>query len=146
MFMMILKFLILVTLGVSVLFFLLGLISQKGKSKGFENGRLADCPATPNAVSSEPGTQPEKAVKPLKANLDDVMDAIRKTGGVITSHSDDYVSATYMSGLFKFVDDVEVRVDRDATEDICHIRSASRVGYSDRGANRRRVAAIRAAL
>lgn len=144
--MMILKFLIYLAFGVSILFFLLGLVSQKGKSKGISNGCLADCPATPNAVSSEPGTQPEKLIKPLKANLDDVMEAIQKTGGVITSHSDDYVSATYMSGIFKFVDDVEVRVDKDAVEDVCHIRSASRVGYSDRGANRRRVAAIRAAL
>lgn len=142
MIMMILKFLILLTLGVSVLFFLLGLLSQKGKAKGLVNGRLAECPASPNAVSSELDTQPEKAVKPLKANIDEVMAAIKETGGVITSHSDTYLSATYMSQVFKFIDDVEVRADGA----LCHIRSASRVGYSDRGANRKRVAAIRAAL
>jgi len=142
MIMMILKFLVFLTLGVCVLFFLLGLLSQKGKAKGLENGQLADCPASPNAVSSEPGTQPEKYVEPLKAKLEDVLQAIKDTGGVITSHSDNYLSATYMSAVFKFVDDVEVRADGA----LCHIRSASRVGYSDRGANRKRVAAIRAAL
>lgn len=142
MFGMILKLAVILTLGGSVLFFLLGLLSQKGKSKGLVNGRLAECPASPNAVSSEPGTQPEKAVEPLTAELEAVMQAIKDTGGVITSHSDDYLSATYMSAVFKFVDDVEVRSDGS----VCHIRSASRVGYSDRGANRKRVSAIRAAL
>lgn len=142
MIMVILKFLIFLTLGVCVLFFLLGLLSQKGKAKGLKNGQLTECPASPNAVSSEPGTQPEKYVEPLKAGLDEVLQAIKDTGGVITSHSDNYISATYMSAVFKFVDDVEARADGS----VCHIRSASRVGYSDRGANRKRVAAIRAAL
>jgi uncharacterized protein (DUF1499 family) len=142
MLMMIIKSLVFITLGVCVLFFLLGLLSQKGKSKRLENGRLADCPASPNAVSSEPGTQPEKYVEPLQAKLEDVLQAIKDIGGVITSQSDNYLSATYMSAVFKFVDDVEVRADGA----LCHIRSASRVGYSDRGANRKRVAAIRAAL
>lgn len=140
--MMILKFLVSLTLGVSVLFFLLGLLSQKGKAKGLENGRLSECPASPNAVSSEPGTQPEKYVEPLQATLEEVLQAIKETGGVITSHTSNYLSATYMSSVFKFVDDVEVRSDGA----VCHIRSASRVGYSDRGANRKRVAAIRATL
>ena len=142
MFGMIIKLALLLTFGGSILFFLLGLWSQKGKPKGLVNGRLAECPDSPNAVSSEPGTQPEKVVKPLQAGLEEVMAAIKKTGGVITSHRDDYLSATYMSSVFKFVDDVEVRTDGA----VCHIRSASRVGYSDRGANRKRVAAIRAAL
>ena len=48
-----------------------------------------------------------------------------------------------MSKIFKFVDDVEIRHDK---ANIWHIRSASRVGYSDRGVNRKRVEAIRAQL
>jgi len=86
--------------------------------------------------------QPEKQVAPLSASLAEAKAAIIKTGGTITSESDDYISATYMSGLFKFVDDVELRPDGD----VVHIRSASRVGYSDRGVNKKRVEAIRAAL
>ena len=47
-----------------------------------------------------------------------------------------------MSKIFKFVDDVEIRQDGD----VCQIRSGSRVGYSDRGVNRKRVEIIRKAM
>lgn len=125
------------------LFFLLGLKSQKGEAKGLIKGRLADCGAAPNCVSSEADTQPEKQVKPFKASLRDVRAAIIATSGTITREQDGYISATFMSKLFKFVDDFEVR---DAGAGIVHVRSSSRVGYSDRGINRKRVKAIRNAL
>jgi len=99
---------------ICLLFFLLGLKSQKGKAKGLEKGRLRDVRA-----------------------------AIIATGGTITREQDGYISATYMSKIFKFIDDVEVR---DAGAGIIHVRSASRVGFSDRGVNRKRVAMINAAL
>ncbi len=121
----------------------MGILSQKGKAKGLFNGRLADVPSSPNAVCSEADTQPERLVAPLQASLAQVAVAIEATGGVITSRTDDYLSATYMSRVFKFIDDVEIRA---AGEGICHIRSASRVGYSDRGVNRKRVEHIRAAI
>lgn len=126
-----------------ILFFLLGLKSQKGKAKGLEKGRLVDCGMSPNCVCSEADTQPEREVAPFKANLRDIRAAIVATGGTITREQDGYISATYMSKLFKFVDDVEFR---DAGAGIVHVRSASRVGFSDRGVNRRRVAMIKAAL
>ena len=124
------------------LFILLGIISQKGEAPGLVNGKLAEPGTKPNVVCSEIDTQSERTVAPIEASLADVATAIEKTGGVITSRSDNYLSATYMSRLFKFVDDVEVRQD----EDICHIRSSSRVGYSDRGVNRKRVEMIRQAV
>ena len=127
----------------AMLFTLLGLKSQKGKAPGLVDGHLAPPKSAPNCVSSEIDVQPEKKVAPLHGDLESIKHAIRATGGTITSESRHYVSATYMSKLFKFVDDVEVRHDK---EDIWHIRSGSRVGYSDRGVNRKRVEAIRAAL
>jgi len=126
-----------------VLFFLLGLKSQKGKAKGLIDGYLAEPGTAPNCVSSEVDVQPEKKVAPLNGSLEQIKAAITTTGGVITSETDSYLSATYMSKLFKFIDDVEVRHEK---EDIWHIRSASRVGYSDRGVNRKRVEGIRAAI
>lgn len=128
--------------AIFVLFILLGLVSQKGEAPGLQGGRLSEPGSKPNTVCSEAGTQPERAVTPITGRLSDVADAIEATGGTITSRSDDYLSATYMSQLFKFVDDVEVRQDGD----LCHIRSGSRVGYSDRGVNRKRVETIRSAL
>ena len=125
---------------IMVLFLLLGLKSQKGSPKGLVDGHLAPCPSSPNCVSSEAETQPEKLVEPLKATMEDVKNAIVELGGVITTDSDEYVSATFMSKIYKFVDDVELRPGEAGT---VHIRSASRVGYSDRGVNRKRVKAIR---
>jgi len=137
------KFIIGAIVIICVLFFLMGLKSQKGKAKGLIKGHLAEPGTAPNSVSSEIDVQPEKKVAPLNCSLAQIKAAITATGGTITSETDSYLSATYMSKLFKFVDDVEVRHEK---EDIWHIRSASRVGYSDRGVNRKRVEAIRASL
>ncbi len=130
-------------IAVATLFFLLGLKSQKGKAKGVLNGKLAEPLSTPNSVSSEEGVQPEKYVQPLIGTLEQIKAAITATGGIITSESDHYLSATYMSKIFKFIDDVEIR---RADKTLHHIRSASRVGYSDQGVNRKRVEAIRNAI
>ena len=135
---------IFIAIGLIVaLFFLMGLKSQKGKARGLVNGHLASPGSAPNCVSSEVDVQPEKKVAPLNGTLTQIKAAIKATGGTITSETDDYLSATYMSKVFKFVDDVEIRHDK---ENIWHIRSASRVGYSDRGVNRKRVEALRAVL
>ncbi len=128
--------------AIIILFIGLGLLSQKGEAAGLKEGRLQEPGTKPNMVCSEAGTQPERAVDPLSASLPQVADAIEATGGTLTSRSDDYLTATYMSRIFKFVDDVEVRRDGD----MCQIRSASRVGYSDRGVNRKRVNMLRTHL
>ena len=137
------KFVISVIVLICVLFFLMGLKSQKGKAKGLVNGHLAEPGSAPNSVSSEIDVQPEKKVAPLHGTLSGIKTAITATGGTITSETESYLSATYMSKIFKFVDDVEIRHDKD---NIWHIRSASRVGYSDRGVNKKRVEAIRSKL
>lgn len=131
-----------IILALFALFVGLGIYSQKGEAPGLEHKRLKELGSKPNAVSSEAGVQPERAVAPLQASFKDVADAIEATGGTITSRTESYLSATYMSRIFKFVDDVEVRSEGD----ICHIRSASRVGYSDNGVNRKRVEKIRTYL
>ena len=128
--------------GGIALFIGLGIWSQKGEAEGLNGDRLSEPGDKPNVVCSEAGTQPERKVAPLDAEFSAVADAIEATGGTITARSDDYLSATYMSQIFKFVDDVEIRRDDAITQ----IRSASRVGYSDRGANRKRVEKIRAHL
>lgn len=126
-----------------ILFFILGLKSQKGVAPGLVDGKLAPCSSKPNCVCSEAGVQPEKRVEPLVGNISQIKSAILNTGGTITAETDSYLSATYMSSIFKFIDDVEIRVAADGAN---HIRSSSRVGYSDRGINRKRVDALRQAL
>ena len=133
-------FLIIIVILAAVVF--LSLMSQRGSAKGLVNGKLAPLPDKPNCVSSEEGTDPSKRVEPLNANKDEIKAAVAETGGEITSDQADYMSAIYKSRLMRFVDDVEFRKDGD----VWHVRSASRVGYSDMGKNRERVAALREAL
>ena len=52
-----------------------------------------------------------------------------------------YLHAEYESDWLKFVDDVEVVIK----DGLIHIRSASRLGYSDLGANAERLDNIKAA-
>lgn len=138
------KFFLFLIGAIALMSFLLGLWSQKGAAAGLRaSGQLADVGTKPNCVSSEADTQPERLVDPLKANISQIKAALEATGGTITTETDTYLSATYMSRLFKYVDDVELRKQSDG---VWHIRSASRVGHSDMGANAKRVAAIRAAL
>lgn len=50
------------------------------------------------------------------------------------------MAAIFTSKFFGFVDDLECRIDQ--ANHTIHLRSASRVGHSDFGANRKRVALI----
>ena len=120
----------------------LSVISQRGTPPGVVGGRLEAGSPKPNAVSSEPDTPAPQKVDPLPGTRDDIRAAVAATGGTLTIDSEDYVAATYSTPVLRFVDDVEFR--RDGTQ--WHVRSASRVGHSDMGANRKRVERIRAAL
>ena len=56
----------------------------------------------------------------------------------------DYLYAEFASRLLGFVDDVEFYFPPN--ERIIHVRSASRLGHSDFGVNRKRIEDIRAKL
>ena len=67
--------------------------------------------------------------------------AVERMGGSVVTESDGYLHATFQTRFFRFVDDVELRLEE--SEKVIHIRSASRVGGSDFGANRKRVEKLR---
>lgn len=124
-------------------FFALGQYSQTGSATGLVDGRLAPCPNSPNCVSSETGTDPQKAVEPLPVEVwDDIPAAVATAGGEVTRQDEEYLAAEFTSAVFGFVDDVEFR----KAEDAVHIRSASRVGESDAGVNAARVSDLREGL
>lgn len=122
-------------------------------SLGVENGQLAQCPSTPNCVCSqakdenhfiEPirisGTAPEARKRILKTLGE--LDRLK-----IIAFEDNYIRAEFSSRVFHFVDDVEFYFpDTETAETIIHVRSASRVGYSDLGVNRKRVEKVRRRL
>ena len=62
-------------------------------------------------------------------------------GGRVTSKSDTLVQAEFRTPLFKFTDDMMIQFDNEGGT--FRIRSSSRVGKSDLGANRKRVEALR---
>jgi len=114
---------------------------------GVRDGRLKAPPATPNGVSSQAADDAHR-VAPLRyegegvqafARLRDLVAAW--PGAVIVAEAPGYLHAEFSTRLLRFVDDVELQLD--AAAGAIHVRSASRLGYSDLGTNRRRIEAIR---
>jgi uncharacterized protein (DUF1499 family) len=110
---------------------------------------LPGCPASPNCVSSQ-NADAEHTIAPLKLAGDPagewsaLREVIQALGGELKRGDARYLHFEFRSRIFGFVDDVECLLNETAGQ--VEIRSASRVGYSDLGVNRRRVEAIRAAL
>jgi len=106
------------------------------------NGKLADCPDKPNCINTENNDMPPisfSSQTPESVWLI-VQDVIKARGGRIVKSDGDYLWATFETSLLKFTDDVEIRLDRTAKK--IHLRSASRVGYYDFNANKKRIKAI----
>ncbi len=143
----ILIILVVISLIILVRFYMLGNMSKTGKAPGLLSGRLSACSDTPNCVGSEFADDHSHYISPLRypasmseETLDLIKGVIQEVGGEITAEEGAYISATFTSSLFGFVDDVECRIDR--ANHTIHLRSASRVGHSDFGVNRKRVALI----
>ena len=64
------------------------------------------------------------------------------SGILIVKRQPDYIYAQCTTPVLRFTDDVEFWLDRSAGK--IHLRSASRLGRKDFGANRARIEAIRA--
>jgi uncharacterized protein (DUF1499 family) len=117
---------------------------------GIKNGRLMPCPESPNCVNSQAvdethyieaiqfmGTQKEAQNRLIK-----ILESEKRTK--LVEIRDDYIWAEFTSALFGFTDDVEFYFPEKQRGKIrIHIRSASRIGYSDLGVNQKRVEQLR---
>jgi uncharacterized protein (DUF1499 family) len=119
---------------------------------GVKEGRLAACPKSPNCVVSQGQEDAEHAIAPLaySGDLAEAMTALRQVveaqeGSAIVEQTDHYLYVEFTSPLMGFVDDVEFYLPPDEPGTI-HVRSASRLGQSDLGVNRKRIEAIRSTL
>ncbi|WP_353930563.1 DUF1499 domain-containing protein [Okeanomitos corallinicola TIOX110] len=119
-------------------------------SLGIDNDHLALCPASNNCVVSQNGDA-KHSIEPIVYHVDrdqaketllKVLTVVPRTE--VVEKTDNYIHALSKSRIFKFIDDVEFYLPAD--ESVIHIRSASRVGESDLGVNRRRMEQIRLAL
>lgn len=135
-------------------FMALRLVGEASKSQsmnpelGVVNGTLIDCPNSPNCVSSR-ATDSEHGIDAI-ADADGshwaaLLDKVSAMAGArLVANQNSYMWFEFTTSIMGFVDDVEFL--NDPLNGQISVRSASRVGYSDMGANRKRIEAIRIAL
>lgn len=117
------------------------------ESAQLADGKLRPCPDSPNCVCSE-YPESDHSIEPLSF-LDDADSAWARLVRIlndqprtkIVTQADGYLEARVRTRILRFEDVVEFRVDRAAK--LIHLRSASKVGYSDLGVNRRRIETLR---
>ena len=121
----------------------------KTVASGIVQGQPAGCPVQPNCVSST-DSRPGQRVDPIgldgNSHGDEVMAKVKQAasslpGGRLVAQDSSYCRFVFTSRWLRFRDDMEFQLE-DGTG-LLHIRSASRVGYSDLGVNRRRVETFR---
>jgi uncharacterized protein (DUF1499 family) len=113
-------------------------------------GVLAPCPDKPNCVRSG-AADPRHAIAPINATAP-LADALATLVGIaavmpgarVVTARTDYAHLEFATPLMGFVDDVELAVD--AAGGVIQVRSASRVGTSDFGVNRKRIDDLRRAF
>ena len=114
-----------------------------------ENNELAPCPGAPNCVNSDSQPTDDHFIVPI-ADSDGTRWAKLVTivgnmeGAELVLSTDDYAYFTFTTKYLHFMNDVEFH--NRPRDQIIAVRSASRVGKSDLGINRRRVEGIRLAL
>ncbi len=144
-------FLLLLAAGLFVVLASLGLscASRRAPALGVSAGRLLPCPDSPNCVCSQDDPASPSWIEPLELRGDagDELERLAKLleatpRASIVERGEGYLRAEFTTALLRFVDDVEFLVEAPAG--VIHVRSASRVGHSDLGANRKRIEELRA--
>jgi uncharacterized protein (DUF1499 family) len=128
----------------------LSMTAAKPSHLGLQGGKLAPVPDSPNCVSSMT-EKTSAAIEPIdvagvEAPLEKLKAAIESAipRSRLISEEQNYLHYEFTSLLFRFVDDGEFLLDEESG--VIHVRSSSRVGYSDMGANRKRMEKIREAM
>lgn len=136
----------------------LGLLAGKPPADlGVREGKFKAPSTRPNSVSSQAVLWPGHAqlayasIAPLAVGGDAAAAMARLRSAVegmpgarVVQADAGYLRAEFTTPLMRYTDDVEFWFDSAAG--VVQVRSASRLGYSDRGANRARVEALRKRL
>jgi uncharacterized protein (DUF1499 family) len=139
-----------ILVGSVVTLALFSLFARRPTNLGVRDRRLTPCPDTPNCVCTQTADDAHR-IEPLAyddtaeeamARLKAALATLPRTR--VVTETPDYLHAECTSLVFRFVDDVEFLLDRERK--VIHFRSASRVGRSDLGVNRRRMEALRQAF
>lgn len=138
--------------GIGLVFFLLLMMArQEGDRRTRVDKRpatLLPCPESPNCISTQASPEDtihymapmtyEGSVGDAKAKLLAIVGTYPRT--TVITDQPDYLHVEFRSLVFRFVDDVEFLLDDQ--DKVIHFRSASRLGYSDLGVNRKRMQSI----
>lgn len=140
--------------------FIAASVSRDGEAPGLTaSGTLTPCPTSPNCVVSfsssdlnpVPGTDTHAvahyAIDPITfaqgteavLMISALKDAMADLDATLVAETDRYLAFAVETAFFGFVDDIEFLIEGP----IVYVRSASRVGYGDGGANRKRVETVR---
>ncbi len=119
--------------------------NQRQPELGLKDGQLLPLSPKPNAVSSL-ALDPKQLVDPLPVAASPVQSwqalelAVARFGGAsLISQQPDYRHYVFRTPKLGFRDDLEFHL----SDEQIHVRSASRVGHSDLGVNRKRVEQLR---
>jgi uncharacterized protein (DUF1499 family) len=157
--MKILGFILLLVLALAAALILAGqigwLTGQAPADLGVHQGRLKPPSVTPNSVSSQADLYPDNPqqayarIAPLTFAGDGATAMLRlreivkgTDRCILITQQSDYLYAQCSTALLHFTDDVEFWLDSSASA--IQLRSASRLGQGDLGANRARMERIRA--
>lgn len=125
----------------------LGCSGSLADDPDISSGRLPPCPDRPNCVSSQ-AEDPARRIAPIpytgspQAARERLLGILRKQPRSRIVKSDgSCLQVEFKTAVMGFVDDALFCFDD--TRKIIEVRSASRVGYSDLGVNRKRMERIR---
>ena len=117
---------------------------------GIDNGQLIQCPTTPNCVNSQ-AKDKKHYIEPIlmtgtplevKNHILKILNELKRAKIIVAE--DHYIRVEFISKVFRFIDDLEFYFPNTKTKEMTiHVRSASRVGHSDFGVNRKRIEQIR---
>ena len=135
-------------IGVSLIgcMMLFSCAGQRPENLGVYNNGLSDCPNKPNCVSSQ-GVDEDHFLAPFgyEGEKEAALKRLKKVISsfermTIITERDNYLHIECSSAIIGFVDDLEFYFPE---ENLIHLRSASRLGYSDLGVNQKRVEQLR---
>ena len=109
-------------------------------------GLFSDCPNKPNCVSTK-NSNSKSYIEPIRyagsrVEAKKILFLTLETfkDSRVKNEKDKFIYIEFFSEVFGFVDDVEFYFNKPG---VIEFRSASRIGYSDLGVNRKRMEAIR---
>ncbi|WP_411823091.1 DUF1499 domain-containing protein [Leptospira sp. 'Mane'] len=137
------------TIALTSLFVLLiSCTGSRPSNLGIKDGKLTACPSTPNCISSFSETNDaehfrspityKKALPEAFAILKKRITEQDRTN--ILKEDGNYIYVEFTTLIMRYVDDVEFYFDEK--NKLLHFRSASRLGKSDLGVNRKRIEKI----